>query len=230
MNGFDLGVLLFVRHLIPGSRGMAGLAEAVESATLLKGTAFMAVAWWWWFQPGARARAVRTRIILMIPIGMTAVLAARSVALAVPFRARPINTPVLGLSGDHVSRLLNWSSFPSDHASLFFALSVSLYFISRRLGLWAVVYTVIVICLPRVWLGLHWTTDVLGGAAIGVAVGWLGNGVACLESIPRAALRLHERSAPTFYALAFVVSSEVGSLFEDVRVLGRFALRALRGL
>ena len=32
--------------------------------------------------------------------------------------------------------MIHWSSFPSDHAALFFALATSMFFVSRRAGTW----------------------------------------------------------------------------------------------
>jgi len=60
-----------------------------------------------------------------------------------------------------------WSSFPSDHAAMYFSLSVGICFISRKLGLLALAFSAIFICFSRVYMGHHFLSDVLAGAMIG---------------------------------------------------------------
>jgi len=47
---------------------------------------------------------------------------------------------------------------------LFFALPCPLWYQSRKLVFWRWLWTTIVICLPRLYLGYHWPIDVVGGA------------------------------------------------------------------
>lgn len=61
-------------------------------------------------------------------------------------------------------------SFPSGHAAFFFALSTVIYLHNKRLGIWFYV-TSAVIGVARVAAGVHYPTDILGGAVLGIAVG-----------------------------------------------------------
>jgi hypothetical protein len=60
--------------------------------------------------------------------------------------------------------LSGWSSFPSDHACLFFALATGLCLISPVIGGLALLHASLIVSLPRIYLGLHYPTDVLAGA------------------------------------------------------------------
>ena len=74
------------------------------------------------------------------------------------FRARPLNEPQLSFQlpyGSVPAGFEGASSFPSDHAVLFFALAAGLFLASRRVGSLALIYVSLVICLPRVYLGVQ---------------------------------------------------------------------------
>lgn len=62
-------------------------------------------------------------------------------------------------------------SFPSDHASAGFAIAVTLVLIHRRWGTLAIAGAV-VMCVARVFDGVHYPGDVLAGAMIGTVVAW----------------------------------------------------------
>ena len=58
-------------------------------------------------------------------------------------------------------------AFPSGHAAVFFALAMAVWFFSRR---WSYYFFAgaVFISLARVYVGVHWPLDVLGGAAVGI--------------------------------------------------------------
>ncbi|MGK5448417.1 phosphatase PAP2 family protein [Streptomyces radiopugnans] len=60
-------------------------------------------------------------------------------------------------------------SFVSDHATLAMALAVGIFMVNRRLGLVGILVAVFAgFC--RVYMGVHYPTDVIGGLALGTAV------------------------------------------------------------
>lgn len=64
-------------------------------------------------------------------------------------------------------------SFPSDHAAALFALTASLWFSGyKKLSLLFLVIS-IVVSIFRVGTGLHWPSDILGGAVLGIIAAWL---------------------------------------------------------
>ncbi|MFH1583304.1 MAG: phosphatase PAP2 family protein [Candidatus Falkowbacteria bacterium] len=64
------------------------------------------------------------------------------------------------------------SSFPSGHASFFFALATVVYLYNKKLGAWLLAAAAL-ISLARIYVGVHYPSDVLAGALIGLLVGWL---------------------------------------------------------
>jgi undecaprenyl-diphosphatase len=63
-------------------------------------------------------------------------------------------------------------SFVSDHATLAMALAVGIYLVNRKLGLVGIVLAVLA-GFSRVYMGVHYPTDVVGGLALGMAVALL---------------------------------------------------------
>jgi undecaprenyl-diphosphatase len=65
-----------------------------------------------------------------------------------------------------------YQSFPSGHALFFFALATVVYRHDRRWG-WVFFIGATLMGIARVLGGIHWSTDILGGAILGILVGWL---------------------------------------------------------
>ena len=59
------------------------------------------------------------------------------------------------------------ASFPSGHAAFYFALSFGVYSFNKKAGLWFFAASA-AISLARVFAGVHYFTDVLGGSVLGI--------------------------------------------------------------
>lgn len=59
------------------------------------------------------------------------------------------------------------ASFPSGHMTFYFALALGVFYFNKKLGYWFLAVASLM-GLARVAAGVHWPTDVLAGAAIGV--------------------------------------------------------------
>ena len=80
-----------------------------------------------------------------------------------------------GLIENNVNLLLDYTakpSFPSGHAAFFFALSTIIYFYNKKAGILFLIASFL-ICLARVFVGIHWPSDILAGAIVGIFSGWV---------------------------------------------------------
>lgn len=64
-------------------------------------------------------------------------------------------------------------SFPSGHTGTSFAAASALYFSKNRIWIPASILAVL-ISLSRIYLYVHYPSDVLAGAMIGIMAGWVG--------------------------------------------------------
>ena len=78
----------------------------------------------------------------------------------------------------HVNLLIPYSaeeaSFPSGHASFYFALSTIIYGYNKKAGILFYIGSFLIV-LGRVFVGIHYPADILGGAVLGVVMGLILN-------------------------------------------------------
>lgn len=83
-------------------------------------------------------------------------------------RARPyivLDTAKKIIAGD-----TDFKSFPSGHAAVIFAIAMAIYFFNKKLGIWFFIGATL-ISVSRIFVGVHWPTDILAGALIGIISG-----------------------------------------------------------
>ena len=71
---------------------------------------------------------------------------------------------------EHVNQLIPESgwSFPSGHTTFLFALAMAVWFYNRRLSYW-LFGGALLVGIARIYVGVHWPLDIVGGIVIGVA-------------------------------------------------------------
>jgi membrane-associated phospholipid phosphatase len=82
-------------------------------------------------------------------------------------RPRPFD-PSTGLNVNLLFYMPHDPSFPSNLAAVVFGLSLAVWLMNKKMGTWLLVMA-FVACFARVYVGIHYPSDILGGAAFGVA-------------------------------------------------------------
>ncbi|MDD5146419.1 MAG: phosphatase PAP2 family protein [Candidatus Pacebacteria bacterium] len=65
-------------------------------------------------------------------------------------------------------------SFPSGHTTVFFAISTIVYLYNKKAGVAFFAFSSLM-ALGRVFTGLHWPLDILGGIVVGILSGFIIN-------------------------------------------------------
>jgi undecaprenyl-diphosphatase len=199
----------------------------------LKDAFFVAMFWWLWFMRRTdpnRTRLAREHLLSLMCAGSIAVIAARILALSLPFRVRPRFEPALHfvVPAGTPSDMVSWSSFPSDHAALFGAFAIGIFYISRRVGIVALLYSLLVICMPRIYLGLHYPSDIAAGLLMGAVVVIAMDRLGIRHFLGTRLLAWEQAYPGAFYTGLFLVSYEYATMFGGVLALGSaLAHRAL---
>jgi undecaprenyl-diphosphatase len=141
-----------------------------------------------WFLPGARAgRAFRQRVAFVAVVAAVLALAAGMAAGQLYSDSRPfVSDPGTRLLISHSAD----NGFPSDHALVSFAVAGGLFAWRWMAGL-AVAIMATFIGIARIFVGVHWPLDIVGGAVIGLLAGELvARTLPLLEAVQRRAATL----------------------------------------
>lgn len=225
---FDVSILYFLNSFVGVCPKFDSFVELLVDFNPIKMGPMVLILWGFWFQHDTETLNRRAAVIRACLGCVSAMLIARLCALFALFRLRPLHNPELLLKlndGMNHTVLDGWSSFPSDHAALGFALATSIFFIHRRWGIFALVHTVIIICLPRMYLSLHYPTDIIAGALIGICSAWIVMKADRIKSLAKNLLRFEKSHSVFFYLLLFIFTSQMMQMFKDVRNLTSFVVK-----
>ena len=227
-NFFDSGIL-YLCHDLNSHFGLLGrIAAFVSENGLIKGGFIAILIWWLWFQDTPNQQPIREKILGTMIATIGAIFLARGLALILPFRPRPIVNPELGsLFVQGNAALETWSSFPSDHAVLFFTLATGIWLISKPVGFIAFFHTIFIVCLPRIYLGLHYPTDIIAGAFLGIGIALLATRLDWRILVAKPLMKYADKSPSWFYSGFFILTFQIGEMFESSRDIIRGVVKLL---
>ncbi len=223
LNAFDDSIIPWICRYTEHSWIFDYTVFRISDTNLLKGGIFLALLWAFWFRRAEDKTRDRTLFLATLGGCVLALAINKVLQIGAPHRLRPYLAGVPGVTYPYDLGMVKISSFPSDHASLFFALATGLWLLSRRTGIFAFAYAIIVICLPRIYLGLHYPSDLLAGAVVGTGSTLLVAGTGLRGRVARQALAFEEKHPGLFYCALFLFTYQLATLFDDLRALGSLA-------
>lgn len=233
MNFFDSTIINFFQQFSNVSWIFDATIKFISENHLIKGGALLILLWWGWFKVSDKQKNFRMHMLATLIACFIAMSLARVLALTLPFRNRPMHEASLKFLLPYTMnpRMLDgWSSFPSDHAVLFCSLAMCAFYISKRWGIFAIVYATVFIGLPRIYLGLHYPTDILGGAIIGVCVVLICNMPVFIKKISEPIVNWSNAKPELFYPLLFLISYQIADMFDNARAFISFLVSIMQSL
>jgi undecaprenyl-diphosphatase len=220
MNTFDQVIIEFILRHFSRSYHLFYIVEFMSDDDLLKGGVFAVLVWYLWFKTGPADSAKRVQLLATLISVFVVILVALSLAGIAPFRQRPFLNPQFHFSFlIPVNEVLTYrSSFPSDHAALFVSLATGFLYVSRKVGVLALLYTFTYVFFPRLYLGYHYPTDLLSGALIGASITIFFNRSAAIKNIISKWIIPFSKNYPAyFYSLLFLVTYQIADVFWSSR-------------
>lgn len=234
LERFDLPIQRFLSGYVGRSAHFDQFVYALSSTDTIKGILMMSLMWFAWFHRPRNETAIREKerqihLLIVMAGSVATVILSRILQLGLRVHQRPLLAG-LGLhfpAGIDMSTVNRWNSFPSDHAMLFFALGTGLWQVNRWMGWFAYLWATFVICLPRVYLGIHYPSDVVAGAILGVLcmLGFERLPVRNLAGRVHASSRLHPG---LFYWCAFLFTEQTGHLYDEIRNMASLLMKFVR--
>ncbi|WP_428540120.1 phosphatase PAP2 family protein [Rhodopila sp.] len=220
----DVAILTF----LTGFAGKCGwfdhLMNAMSRFDLVKGVAILCLFWYAWAQvepdQSFRERDERHERLVNVLIGSLLIGAlSRALQLLLNVHVRPLYSGLdlpFPMQPGGLAGLNTWNSFPSDHSMLFCALSAGLWTVNRRVGTIAFIWSLMVIDFPRIYLGIHYPSDVAAGAILGILcmMGFLCLPLTRLNNLISGWRNAHQGA---FMAILFFVVDELAHLLEEFR-------------
>jgi membrane-associated phospholipid phosphatase len=213
LTGVDVSTFRALNNFAGWSPTLDRLAVHIGDTKSMVFMGFVGAFWYWNDKEMPRRRQTVLAIILAVAVSL---ILNRTISVLLPFRVRPMYS--LGANGPASWEvdLEHWSSFPSDYATYLFAIAAGFSLMSIWSGVFFGIFAAL-ISLARVYLGLHYPSDVVVGALLGVATSVAINREAIRQQIAKYVLALEPRYPPHFYSLLFITLAEVSAAFPNTR-------------
>jgi len=220
---FDYPAARAINNIATGHELANELAAGVVYPTL-EGVILLSLVWYCWFS--GISSDLQARLMRGVIAAVVAGLVAGLWQHVLPSTPKPIFDTTLhiqapGVLGDidvlRATSSPSSPSFPSQRGTMFAGMAIAVFMVRRWVGLLALGWTVEVEGC-RVYLGLHYPTDIIGSFCLAAAIVWLAEADGGLGLGTRF-VRWERASASTFYMCAFFASYHIATAFQDLRDL-----------
>ncbi|NTW54733.1 MAG: phosphatase PAP2 family protein [Chlorobaculum sp.] len=179
----------------------------------------------YWFGNSTIER--RGRILIGLVATCFAVFLSVTMQYVLHVHTRPVLDATLRLYM-HSSDWDHQSSFPSDTAMLYFALSSVIFLVNRRMGLLAFLWAIFSAGVCRVALGWHYPSDILGSLLIAPAIVYLFSKPAFIRNGVEKALTALQEKMHIVNTLLVLFLAETYNLFPGLRSIVEILVRLAR--
>lgn len=164
--------------------------------------------------------------------GLMAVCVATMLSVWSQFHAAVHIRPILDLAIplDTIIPRTPWdrtNSFPSDTATLFFSLAAVVLVEKRWIGLFCFAWVAAIVAIPRVIVGLHYPSDIIGALVLGPAIVFTFASLPYPKRLFEYAFRWLDGRMYIVHALLFIFLAEAFDLFPSLQALGKVFARLL---
>ena len=184
LANMDESVLLWINGLVGHSSLIDGVIRLFATDYFVPVILSLALLGLWFSGQDAESREHNQKTVIYAALSIAIASALVAIGNQFYYRDRPfIELPELldGLTGS--GRLFyppHDSSFPSNMATIVFAIATAVFLGNRKLG--AILFIpAFLVCFARVCVGVHYSLDIVGGIVLGVIT-------ACVISKPLAGL------------------------------------------
>ncbi len=221
----DLRLLFDLNHVVARSPVAALVFLRMADNSILRGLPafFSLVALWF----SSECRKRRARILAGLFVACVAVVLSVWLQHHLPTHIRPCVDPALHLKTvdespidaiPSTTRKVIYS-FPSDTATLYFALAAIIFLENRKAGLIVLIWSLLTVGMARIAVGWHYPSDVAGGFLLGVLAVYLFTRMRPATDFFERGLKLCEKRMYLVHALLFVFLADAFSLFAGMRAI-----------
>ena len=215
---FDFPITRAINGFAERSALFDRFAFLLDTYFTYSGVVLLTIIWFCWFANSEFY--ARARLVVSVIAAVAAGVCSRFLQYSLPTHPRPIYDTALGYKQlpfiPYVPRFNDWSSFPSDHATVFLGLTLVILLSGFKYRAIAAAW-ILLVEMMRIVMGGHYPTDLIAGAALAGAFIWLAQ--SRLPMTVGASVSAYEQSHPAlFYCCAFFISYQVATLFVDLRL------------
>jgi membrane-associated phospholipid phosphatase len=215
-EAFDRPLTRLINSFANRSRLFDGLVNSLNDCCSFSGVVLMALIWSCWLD--TKNIESRARILVGTLAAVVAGGVSRFLQHTLPTHPRPFHDPAFAFQAPSglEQHYNTWNAFPSDHVTVFMGLAFVIYIARSRFAIFAIVW-IIFVETSRVYMGGHYPSDLVGGAALGAVAVWATQVPWLISLGSRLVIRL-ERSSPSLVCMvAFFLSYQIATLFGDIR-------------